>query len=283
MIRTGQLTQEQIKSLTDNLNQQDFKSKLRCFNDHKGLRRGEVHTIVGPKGGGKSTFIRTIICEALQSDKLVYCFLSEESPDIYTYPIFRAFNKFTNKPEVTNEFMKKLHFESQLELEVELRNPIKFLTRLRSLIFDGIYDLVILDNFTTSFFGRLPIQQQGWVVEQLKEIAVEYAIPVVLVNHTAKGVDINKQLIDGDDVRGNATTINIGSYNYLIATYFRLKEPRAFVITDKARYHKAANKRVYELVFDKELEIFTYDRISSYEEILGVIKLLNAKKTTKDY
>lgn len=283
MIRKGTMTLEQLKAVETELKTQDFKSRLNCFNDHKGLRKGELHTIIGPKGGGKSTFVRTILSELLDIRKRVYCFLSEEDPNKYVFPIYRTIANITHDIDLTNRQIDLIDFESQLDLEAELKNAEKYFKRMRSLIFEKIYDVMIFDNFTTSFMGRLPIDKQAWCIEQLKEIAVEFSMPVILVLHTAKGTDINKQLIDGDDVRGNATSVNIGSYNYLIATYFRLKEPKAFVITDKARYHKEANKRVYRLEYDRVSEIFTGDKKTTYDEIIETIKLVNLKQTKKGY
>ena len=115
---------------------------------------------------------------------------------------------------------------------------------------------------------RLLLNQQGKSVILLKKVAVEFDIPIILVLHTAKGTDTYAKVITGEDVRGNAASANIGSYNYIMMTFFRLEKPRAFVVIDKARYHGDANKKVYELEYDKDLRLYISDKESSFDEIL---------------
>jgi len=280
MVENGIMTRDEFNKISDLHDTQKYRSKLNFLNDHNGLRPGEIHTILGPKGGGKSTLVRTIIIEILQNMKKAYCFLSEEETHIYKAPIYKVFKKIIESKisnqalveEKTNSFMTNLLIESQFNLRPENRRLYGFIARLEFIIKEKDIQVFIMDNTTTSFINRLKIDQQAEAIELLKEIAVKYSIVIILVLHTAKGTDINKIILDGDHVRGNATSINMGSYNYLIQTYFRCEPPRVFLTTDKARYHQKANKKVYELHYDRDLEMFTHDIKSDYNQIKKVMK-----------
>ncbi len=277
MIERGTMTKAGYESVISKLNENEFKSNLRCFSDHKGLRRGEIHTVIGPKGGGKSTFIKTMIIEMLMNKKNVYCFLSEEKTDFYKMPIYRAFRNVTKCDEKSNSYLYKLSLETQYKLDKHMRNAKAFCNQLEIYVKELNLDCIVFDNFTTSFLGELDPNGQSAVIARFKEIAIKFDIPFVLVIHTAKGTDINRALIDGENVRGSATTVNMGSYNYIISAFFRVKPVRVFITIDKARYHKESNKAVYELYYDSELEIFTRDQKSNYEQITDIIKTLNHK------
>lgn len=94
----------------------------------------------------------------------------------------------------------------------------------------------------------------------LKELAIGFDIPIILVAHTVKDFDVYNTKMRGDSVRGNATTANVGSYTYCVSTFFRGEKPRTFINVDKARYHGKAQKKYYELQYDNDLELFTEDK-----------------------
>lgn len=272
MIKDGRLSQDQVDQMKNELLKNDFKSKLNCFNCHNGLRMGELHVIVGPKGGGKSTFIKTILLDLIVSRKKTFLFLSEEEVEKYVLNIHGVLLKATGDIDKTNELMSCLHIESQLNMASELFNPEKFFKRLEHLFYEQVYDCFILDNFTTSFLATTgKIENEAKIASKLKKLASDFVIPVLAVYHTAKTARINEKLLDSDDVRGNATIVNIGSYNYLVSTFFKESPVRAFVTVDKARYHPKANKKVFEMNYDSELGIFTGDMASSFETMENII------------
>lgn len=281
MIKNGKLSQDQIEQMKNELSVVDFKSKLNCFNCHNGLRRGELHVVVGPKGGGKSTFIKTMLLDLIVARKKTFLFLSEEEVEKYILAIHGVLFKATGDIEKTNELMGCLHIESQLNMDKELFQIDKFFKRLEHLFFEQVYDCFILDNFTTSFMSSTgKIENEAKAATLLKKLASDYVMPVVAVYHTAKTARINEKLLDSDDVRGNATIVNIGSYNYLVSTYFKENPPRAFVTVDKARYHPKANKKVFEMKYDIDLGIFTGDMASSFETMQSILN--NYKKGQKN-
>lgn len=284
MIIDSTVTQESLDSVKERLNKRYFKTKFSFLSGHDGLRPGELHSVIAPKGGGKSTFVKTLLCESLQNQKKTYCYLSEEDPELYRLPIVEAFVEAMKQSgshaplQKANCFLSKLLVESELSLERNRKTLDNFFDYLENTIIEHGIEVIFLDNFTTSFLGCLSVNEQGLAVMMLKKLAVKHNIPIILILHTAKGTDIYKQILDGDNVRGNATASNMGSYNYLVITFFRCNPVRVFVIIDKARYHNRSNKQVYELFYDKEIGLFILDQKSSYEEVQKVINEVNKPK-----
>lgn len=269
----GTMTTEEVEDIENEIKAQHFASRFNCFNIHKGIRKGELSTVIAPYGMGKSTFIRTMVCELLKQHKKTYLFLSEEKPGFYKLPILKAFKKDLKAGD-PNLYLKNLNIQSQLEMEEKNRRLSVFLKNLEDTIQERDVEALIFDNFTTSFLGRSRIDVQAQTVEALKELASKYSVAFILVVHTAKGTNIYQDIPTGENVRGNATTTNVGSYNYVLTTYFRLERPRAFVIVDKARYHSKANKKVFELIYNEQSELFSHDEPSSFEIMQAIMAKL---------
>jgi RecA-family ATPase len=179
-----------------------------------------------------------------------------------------------------DKYLERLYFESMLEWDESQLKVDYFFEHLEDIINDLCPDMVIFDNFTTSFMSTLHISVQGDMINRLRKMALAYEIAIVGVFHTAKGTDLYKRVLDGEDVRGNSSTTNAGSYNYVLSTFFRTNPPRAIISIDKARYHPEANKSYYELYFDKELGIYTKDMRVDYATVKGIIDGVNKVKVS---
>ncbi len=272
-VRTAQMSRDEYDDELESLNEQRFTSKLHCLNIHKGLRSAEISTIIGPKGGGKSTFIRTIQTELLMQERRVYSFLSEELIKKYNMPIFKSFNfALKEDQDKVNSYLQNLYVDSQLELPKNCLTIEWLVARIEYMIENYGVDCIIFDNFTTSFIcSQLPFKSQAMAIHEFKRIAIKYDVPFLLVIHTAKGTNVYSDLIDGENVRGDATSVNMGSYNYIITAFFRCDPVRTFLSIDKARYHGKANKKVYELKYDADLGLFIKDQVSNQLEIQRII------------
>lgn len=218
---------------------------------------------------------KTIGFEAAVSGINSLFILSEEKSSVYKHTLNNAFTQVAN--ERADVYLKRIYFDSMLEWDSHEKNTSFFFQHLENLINDLHLDLIIFDNFTTSFFGQLSVQAQGDIIEKFRILASEYDIAIVGVFHTIKGTDIYKTVISGEDVRGNSTSTNAGSYNYILTTYFRANPVRAFLFVDKARYHPRVNKTYWELVYDKDLELYVKAGKSSYESIKSVLHEANTK------
>lgn len=279
-ISNGVLTESEKNEVDLAKNAQSFTSNLKVFKSTMGIRKGEFSVIVGPAGNGKSALCKTISTECAIGGKKCYHILSEEKSSVYKSTISNTFVKMTNgkSPE---KFLNRLFFESMMDWEDAQLNKNYFFDHLQDIINELCPDMVIFDNFTTSFMGSLPINIQADMISRFRKTASAFDIAIVGVFHTAKGTDIYKRALDGEDVRGNASTTNAGSYNYILSTYFRTSPPRAIINIDKARYHADANKTFYEMYYDKDLGIYTKDNKVDYATVKGIIDSANGSKKSK--
>lgn len=240
-------------------------SVLNCFNKSNGLRPGQLSILMGPKGNGKSAMAKTISFECAR--ELVKCLhiLSEEQTSIYKHSISKGVHR-------SNKFnLEHLLFDSMLDWPKSHMNLNSFFTNLYETINEHQPEVVIFDNFTTSFIGDLPIGQQGEAIKALRNMAVKFDIILLVIMHTVKGTDVYKQLISGEDVRGNSSSTNTSAYNYVLSTFFRCDPPRAVLYVDKARYHPDLNQTYWELLYDKEMGVYISDKPISYEDVKGIM------------
>lgn len=256
-----------------------IKSNLECFKQMNGIRPGEFSVIVGKQGNGKSSLCKTISFEAAVSGINTLFILSEEKSSVYKKTINNAF--VSQARNNADAFLNRIYFDSILDWEPREKNFDFFFSHLEEMINELKTDLIIFDNFTTSFLGSLPISKQGEAIDSLRLLAADYDIAIVGVFHTTKGTDIYSKVLDGEDVRGNATSTNSGSYNFILTTLFRANPPRAFLFVDKARYHKSVNKTYWELNYDVEYDIYTKSRKTDYVDIQVLLKELNNQVNEK--
>lgn len=264
-----------------------FKSSLNFLKATNGIRPGEFSVLVGQQGNGKSSLCRTISMVCALNGVNCYHLLSEEISSVYKSTISQAFLKATNGKNA-DAYLNKLFFESMLDWAEKEMTVDFLLGHLEKVINEILPEMIILDNFTTSFLGSLPINVQGSIIQKFRKMASSYDIAIVGVFHTAKGTDIYKKLLSGEDVRGNASSTNGGSYSYILSTYFRGDKPRALMAIDKARYHPMANKTYWELIYDKDLQIYIGDKQLTYQEAdaireQGIVKKTSYKKEKKDW
>lgn len=252
-VRTAYLPDNRFAAIQDEMNNTYFKSGLDVFSDHNGFRRGEVHTFVGTKGSGKSTWAKTLLSEMAWSEKGVLLYISEEDTEKYVLALNRMFRLNKSTALETKRYLDNIIILS--EMEASITEQETFFNHVEEVIKACEIDAFVFDNFTTAFLSELNINEQSRLLRKFKEIAIKYNIPVILFFHTSKNTDPRK--LDGDSIRGSATAINIGSYNYVIYQHKDTSAIRNFIHTEKARYHNKANKKVYEVMYNYDLGIFT--------------------------
>lgn len=244
---------EQVKKLQDI----EFATSLDCFKDHNGFRPGELHVIVAPKGGGKSTLARTIIQDITYSEKRALVYLSEETKTNYFSPVRANLEKvFKDNEGEIEKLMDKNFVISEIETreysEAELANWCK---DFEYAIDETVADIIIFDNFSTSFLGEIHVNKQSRMFRWFKKISEKRNIPFILFIHTGKGK--NTGIFDGDSVKGSSTSVNLGSYNYmLLMAGKRSGNPMSYIWVEKARYHSKAHSKVYKLTYQPEMGIF---------------------------
>lgn len=267
-IRTAYLDDDEFREASNSIYNCNFKSGLTVFSDHNGFIDGELHTFIGTKGSGKSTWSKTILCELAWLEKGVMLYISEERKDKYLQAVNKVFRLSKANPDDVKRYLENIIVVS--EIDEKIKNEEQFFNLTNQIISECDIDILLIDNFTTSFMSELPINQQSSILRKIKAMADQLSIPIVMFFHTAKLSDPKR--LDGDNVRGSATAINIGSYNYLISQHKNNTSLRNFVYTEKARYHSKANKNMYEVFYNQDLGIFTKSEkidLSDYVDIVS--------------
>lgn len=264
---TGFLSDSDLEKTEQELIKQDFYSTFLHLNCHNGLRRGELHLIIGPQGGSKSTLIKSWILDLVNQKKKVKIHCSEENWDKYVVGINKIIRK--SKNEEAKESLDFLTGYSELKLDKEFKK--NFWPNLKEKLIEDESEVFILDNFTTSFLGMGSISEQGQNAVYLKKIADDLKIPVVVLGHTTKTANAETMVLRGEDIRGNASISNIASYVYLIQVLFHLTPTKSYLRVDKARYHQKANKKYFELIFNEKYGVYTGDRVGSLEALKNEI------------
>ena len=256
------------------------RSRLNCFKATNGLRPGVFSTIVGQQGNGKSALCKTIAMECAVASVKCYMLLSEEPVAAYKATITNALVKACAKGG-QEKFLSRILFDSMVDWAPEEKKIDFLFARLEDIINEHLPEVIIFDNFTTSFLGGLSINIQGDVIDKFRRMAATYDIVIIGVFHTIKGLDIYKKVLTGEDVRGNSSSTNGSGYNYVLATYFNAEKPVAILGIDKARYHPEANKTYWELIYDKELQLYVGDFNVKYSYVNNILSQIRDKKDDK--
>lgn len=273
-LETGIVTEEQKIDVEIAKTVKLLKSNLKSLDGTGIAPKGELTCIVGPKGNGKSAFIKTILYQASLQKVKTFTILSEEKTYIYKQPVSEIIEKAFGAEKAKN-FLGNLFFSSMLDWDENSKNLNVFILKLEKLLIENNFELVILDNLTTSFLGRLPVNEQGRAAEKIRSLANRLNISIIVVVHTIKGINPYQTILTGDDVRGNSTIVNISAYCYVLTTFFRCNPPRAFLYIDKARHSTEFNQTYWELKFEKDLGVYTEDcKVSAafLDAVMGSIR-----------
>jgi archaellum biogenesis ATPase FlaH len=236
-----------------------YRSKIECLDEIGIAPIGELTTIVAPKGMGKSTLVKTIIAGAAANNVKTLILLSEEKVSRYKETVCKGFYSAFDK-DFADKKLENISYTSMIDWEKQDRDMPNFFAFLEEAVRENGFQFIIFDNFNTSFLSELSISKQGEAITDLRKVASYYSISLITVFHTTKGIDVHDKLIDGEDVRGNATSTNTAGYNLVLTTYFRLKPARSILHIDKARYHPKVNKTYWELFYNESTGLFDRDK-----------------------
>lgn len=249
-----------------------FPSALNHLRDHNGFRPEELHVLIGPKGGGKSSLFRTWIAECLFNEKRVYTRLSEERAQAYQDEI--VVNLAKGMPNVDG--LESLKIDS--EMDMTEGKGAEYFDDLTLRIRNFAADILFFDNFTTSELSEGNIGLQGKNARALRMMALKLKIPVIVACHTEKGFK-SGSIATGDNARGNMTLSNMAAYIYSINVVQKNKPAVLFV--DKARHHTESNKSLYLVDFEPKVGLYIGDKKSSYAEVAQLLKGAPAFKEAK--
>jgi hypothetical protein len=244
-------------------NEVHFKSRFKHLQAHNGFRPGELHTFIAEKGGGKSTLVRAWVIDMLLQDKRVYIRLSEER----SQPYFDAIVEYLG-PDYAHK-SSTLIVDSEIEIgQDELGD--NYIDSLQARTIASNAQILIIDNFTTSALARVAPNTQERFAVNLRQMAMDSDIPVIVVAHTEKGYSNKKGIATGDNIRGNMTLSNTAAYIYTLTVFHQLAGRPAILFIDKARFHPSANKKLFMLSYEQET--YVSDRPMTFDDVKVVLR-----------
>jgi GTPase SAR1 family protein len=259
-----ELDEEQIKKYKTNSNKIFFETKLNFLKCHRGIRPNKMHLLIAPTHAGKSTLVRSLLCDYVfrNKDAKVLLILSEETRQDFL-------TEFSNTVPV-HDVLSNIRVLSEQdwsdtpieEFEKNINEHINYF---------GI-DLVLFDNITTSkLYNDRSVKEQSAVSTWLKNLTKRTTM--FLVAHSL-GSDFNNRLLDENDIRGSKTITNLTEFLYILQPVYVGDKIYQFINIKKHRGQEVINK-FYQLRYDKHLKAFDTDKAVNFEAIAEIFKQRN--------
>ena len=243
-----------------------FQSNFKLLNEHNGWRPEKIHLLIAPPGAGKSTFVRSMVLDALNNKgKKVGCYLSEESlKDFFTETAHAKFS-----PDDFELFYPISEYDLTNKT---LRGT--FLS-LREHVLQHSLDRLFIDNITTMDCYGDSLENQRKAALGFKRLADQLNIPIVIIAHTASNIKEGYVgLIDMNDIRGAKHIINYAQFIYTLQPVFINNRRHTFIFIKKARGQEVKNTS-FEMFYFSSAKIFGQDEARSFETFKEIFKQRN--------
>lgn len=239
-------------------NRLDFNSNYNFLTSINGWRKGKVHVVLGTTSSGKSTLVRSIIWDLIQSNKLpnVACFLSEESTRDYSLELYEAFRSL--------EFEDRVLFFSEQGTQDKVEELNK--------AFKSDSNVLIYDNVTTSLLYGEKFEQQSTFALRLKDAAAATNKAVIIIAHTNNVHRNSRDLIDSGHLRGSKTLANIAEFFFINHQLSAKGNLYNFIQIEKHRGQKPDSK-IFRMLYDEERNIYGRDVVNSFDDFKEMWKL----------
>jgi archaellum biogenesis ATPase FlaH len=230
---------------------------------HNGIRKKRLHLLIAPTGAGKSTVVRSILCDMVfrNKDKKILLWLSEETKQEFIME-FSA----TVPP---NEVLKNIRIVSEMDSNSSEEE-------IKKLIVEAIeyyeIDCIVIDNITTSrLYMDKSTKEQSAMARWYKSLCKETTL--FLIAHT-NGDEFNNRFLNENDIRGSKTITNLAQFLYILQPVNVGDKLYQFINVLKHRGQKLTG-RFYRLFYSEELKSFERDQKVSFNDIKEVFKQRN--------
>lgn len=244
-------------------NEVTFKTGYNFLLAHRGYRQGCIHTILGPSGGGKSTLVRSLLVDVAHNlnGRNAGLILSEQTVDSFK-------NELANLPKLPSEIDSvKIYSECD-------KNIREFIVKrgwsnvVNAFIEKHNLSILFIDNMTSSdfFTGNGQHGSQNSILQELKNIATEKGIPIVLIWHTKKGIDDDyEQSIKSDDVKYSGKITIISEFFYIMQRFHINGKifPTLRIVKHRGQPVK---DRIFFLNYNEKFMMYSSDRAISSEQ-----------------
>ncbi|WP_412474158.1 ATP-binding cassette domain-containing protein [Halobacteriovorax sp. YZS-1-1] len=270
---TSLMSSEEQDSIREKLKTQDYLSRYYFLNAHYGLRKSQIHVLVGESGKGKSTLLRSIMLDSARFSNILVL-LSEEDSDTFKYQMneFAKSDVFTKK---ASESLQKIKVLSELDNEFDpIRNFSHYFAQIRHFIQSYNIKSLFYDNISTGLFSE-EFALQANVLKEFKKIAIDFNIPVFIISHPKKGALFSELLLKKDHISGNRCMSTIPENIYTLNACHNLFPKKTYILIDKSRHYSRANNKWFELEYtylNDETGAFTSDKPVTYENVIENVK-----------
>lgn len=239
-----------------------FETKFNFIRQHNGIRPNKLHLFIAPSGVGKSSVTQALIDDLILKNKemKILLYLTEESKEDFR----NAMTAFTYNHKEINQRVHVMR-EDITKSEKEIKDS------LETALFHNDYDLVILDNITTSKLYPDNVREQTNTSVWLKSLLPEAALYVIA--HTSKN-NHNSEMLDETSIRGCKTISNLAEFLYVLQPVRINSSLFQFIRLIKHRGQHPKEK-FFKVVFDQQLKAISGDKISSFDDFKEIFKLRN--------
>jgi archaellum biogenesis ATPase FlaH len=158
-----EIDEEQIKEYKIKSNTTFFETKLNFLKCHKGIRPNKMHLLIAPTHAGKSTLVRSVLCDFVfrNKDKNVLLILSEETREDFL-------TEFSNTVPA-HDVLSNIRILSEQDWSDANADEIE--KNITSHVTYYNIDLVVFDNITTSkLYNDRSVKEQSTVSTWLKNL-----------------------------------------------------------------------------------------------------------------
>lgn len=264
-----------------------FVSRFEFLKDQNCWRPGDLHTVLGMQGSGKSSLIRSLIIEAAYHIPILG-FLSEETSNDIWYELRRSMKLLVEDGKAGGDIDPLDNITLISETDDECLDLFKdqkeVLAFIRRYIIKSKCKLFILDNITTSQWYRTLADQESFVYE-FKKMAKSLGIPVLIVAHTNKTFAGNTFMRSGD-IRGNNMLAMLAEHfycfnNVLVTDEITGRDEKRVVLQTEKHRGIDRDNYFFGMNYEKSVRLYTDDTPINKETAKALMKF--TKKSEASY
>lgn len=263
-----------LKEMAKEREDTHFESAFNFLKQHCGWRPGCLHALLGMPSGGKTTLMRSILIDVLESNRLkslknIGLFLSEQDYPSYLLDLNTTGYRVQKQLDL-------LHIRSQQDNTTAklTQTPEEIIFYLEAFIRESELGFLIIDNITTiTAYESARVTKQNWIANEIKRLGAMYNIPIIAVLHT-DGKCVNENLIKMNDLRGSRVWANIPDYFYVLQQVIIGKYITQTLRIEKHRYHEC-EERLFQLRYDCRKRIYCADIPIPFTDFKEMFRLRN--------
>lgn len=268
MARFARLAEGERKEKLAEQDNERFLSMWPMLRQQNGWRAGKLHTVIGPTGAGKSTFVRSLLLDFVLTNPEHFAMvaLSEETSEDFMVDFNRIPFKNDEPDRVLVLSEQDQNFKSFSEYAKHIELQISEV---------GI-DLLVVDNLTTSeFYAEKKSDQQIIIAKFWKSLAQRMDIPVILIAHTSAEVTENyKALIVPEHIRGSKNVVNLSEFVYVLQPINIGSEKSLYLRVCKDRGQDVKDK-IYRACYYESKRVYGKLEVQSFNDFSEAFKIRN--------